>query len=247
MFTPATSVENSGNAAHDLALRFLVKMHCVRLGVDRALRAGRPAGPRPQQPVVEILVTPLTHRVQAEALPRPPTRPTRSGGPGAQRVDRVSGNLAAPSLPTSGTRPPTHHCPAGVNQFSVATDRGRDHRQAAGHRFQNGVRDAFDQAMAGRNNPALAGSPARRSRSPGQPCQFGQRRPVRASSAPRPRSGPSPIITSRKPALQGRGNASSTRMKASARCRLILDHLHAPNGTHQPAKADRTNGHPAIG
>ena len=120
---------------------------------------------------------------------------------------------------------------AGRHQLGVAAHLGRDHRQAGGHGFQNGVGDAFGQrrqhetVQAAHDSGTSCRSPGSQARSASagliERClatarAAGRRRPSPGAGAP------------------SAGAISSARTKARASSGLVLDGLHAADGADQP-------------
>jgi hypothetical protein len=222
--TSATSIKYSGNAAHKSVFVPFLKSR-VGLRMDQCITT-RHSAPGLEQSIVEILVT-LSHGFKAEATldDRPPGR---SRYPRPSGIDRVGCDLLSHRIYIGRLNQLAG--PTRFNQFTIAADVVA----ITGKALAIASRMVFDTPSASEGSTKQS-SPRRisgtSSRSPGSHANSAT--PACSSSACAcARSGPSPIITSRR-RLPNWGNVFSTRMKASASARLILDHLHAPDGTDQ--------------
>ena len=130
-------------------------------------QCARPASARPPQLLLVQALVARDHRVQAEAAlggARRPARPHR--GRASRSARRASTMLSAHRVGIGCRQRSRRSCRARPARH--CRRHGRDHRHAAGHRFEDGVGDAFGQrrqhedvepAQHGRDIAALTGQP----------------------------------------------------------------------------------------
>ena len=205
----AAGVELAGDAAHVVQLRLVVRSA--------------------QQPVVQALIT-RHHRRQAEHLLDPlPTAPAHRRGGG--RIERQPDESRGHGLDVRGRNDLTRA--AVDHQFGIAADPGGQHRQPAGHRFENGIRDALGQRRQRetiepphdiRHVGALAGQPGERAGAGGVQNRL--------------RLGPQRAVADHHQAqalAQGRREFQRAH-EGACQQGLRLHGLHAPDGADEPQR-----------